>query len=259
MTTAPDRPYAPPTTVSVSRGRRTDAYHLLTPANQFPSRLPGFDGVIVKKLATPRLHCSRFGWYLLEVEPGGGTSAVTGAEYEHFLLGLDGAAHVLAGSAKHGLADQGFAFLPTGTGFELRNDTATPARLLWIKQEHQPWPGVPTPEPVSGKLGDAEYRPGSVAGISRAELLPVDAPYDFSMSVLSFEPGAVFPKVEVHDEEHGLWMLKGSGLYHLDGDIMEVETEDFIHMAPYCPQYFYPTGPGTAAYLLYKDINRDGF
>jgi (S)-ureidoglycine aminohydrolase len=37
----------------------------------------------------------------------------------------------------------------------------------------------------------------------------------------------------------------------------EVWKDDFIWMGPYCPQQFYPTGWGDAAYLLYKDVNRD--
>jgi (S)-ureidoglycine aminohydrolase len=28
-------------------------------------------------------------------------------------------------------------------------------------------------------------------------------------------------------------------------------------MGPYCPQFFWCTGWGDAAYLLYKDVNRD--
>jgi (S)-ureidoglycine aminohydrolase len=79
------------------------------------------------------------------------------------------------------------------------------------------------------------------------------------MSLLAFDPGVGLDKVEIHDEEHGLYMTAGGGLYHLDGEQHEVRRDDFIYMAPYCPQSFVATGPGPAEYLLYKDVYRDGF
>jgi (S)-ureidoglycine aminohydrolase len=36
-----------------------------------------------------------------------------------------------------------------------------------------------------------------------------------------------------------------------------VQKDDYIYMAPYCPQFFYATGWETGRYILYKDINRD--
>lgn len=67
------------------------------------------------------------------------------------------------------------------------------------------------------------------------------------------------PQIEIHDdEEHGLYMTSGGGLYHLDGDEHDVSADDFIYMAPYCPQGF-KAGPEGGSYLLYKDTWRDGF
>ena len=53
-------------------------------------------------------------------------------------------------------------------------------------------------------------------------------------------------------------MTAGGGLYHLADDDRPVEAEDFIYMAPYCPQGF-RAGPDGGEYLLYKDVFRDGF
>ena len=97
-------------------------------------------------------------------------------------------------------------------------------------------------------------------GLDRAELLPPDDPaFDFNVSLLGFVPGTRFHKVEVHDEEHGLYVTAGQGVYHLDGDTHEVLADDFVYMAPYCPQSFYAVGPDRTEYLLYKDVWRDGF
>jgi glyoxylate utilization-related uncharacterized protein len=64
--------------------------------------------------------------------------------------------------------------------------------------------------------------------------------------------------IEIHDEEHGLYMTSGGGLYHLGGDQHPVRRDDFIYMAPYCPQGF-RAGPDGGSYLLYTDVYRDGF
>jgi (S)-ureidoglycine aminohydrolase len=72
-----------------------------------------------------------------------------------------------------------------------------------------------------------------------------------------FDPGSYFSFVESHVMEHGLYMLYGQGIYWLNKDYMEVQKDDFIYMAPYCPQFFYSTGWNKSAYLLYKDVNRD--
>jgi (S)-ureidoglycine aminohydrolase len=54
-------------------------------------------------------------------------------------------------------------------------------------------------------------------------------------------------------------MTAGGGVYHLDGAQLEVRRDDFVYMAPYCPQSFVATGTEPAEYLLYKDVYRDGF
>jgi len=99
-----------------------------------------------------------------------------------------------------------------------------------------------------------------VPGFRRRELLdPTNPRYDFNISLLAFDPGVGLDKVEIHDEEHGLYMTAGAGIYHLDGADHEVGEDDFIYMAPYCPQHFEPSGSADAQYLLYKDVFRDGF
>jgi glyoxylate utilization-related uncharacterized protein len=51
----------------------------------------------------------------------------------------------------------------------------------------------------------------------------------------------------------------GGGTYVLGDAEHEVRAEDFIYMAPYCPQGFTASADGPAEYLLYKDPWRDGF
>ncbi|MDX6728474.1 MAG: (S)-ureidoglycine aminohydrolase, partial [Baekduia sp.] len=116
------------------------------------------------------------------------------------------------------------------------------------------------PAALSGHRDDEPFAATAVAGFTRRELLPVDDPaWDFNMSLLRFDAGVGLDKIEVHDEEHGLYMTEGAGTYVLGADAHEVTEGDFIDMAPYCPQGFTAGAGGPAEYLLYKDVWRDGF
>ncbi len=77
------------------------------------------------------------------------------------------------------------------------------------------------------------------------------------MNVLTFQPGATLPLVEVHVMEHGLLMLEGQGVYRLGAEWYPVRKHDLIWMAPFCPQWFVAMGKSQARYLYYKDVNRD--
>jgi (S)-ureidoglycine aminohydrolase len=244
--------------VAASRGVRRPSYTLVTPANHYPSRLPNLRATQFVKLVTPRLNPARFGQYLLVMDAGGGTDAPVAPGFETFLYGLEGQATLTSTTGEHPLPAGAFAYLPPAEGFELRS--AGGARVLWLKRRLEEWPGLGAPDPVTGHRDDEPFADTDMPGFRRRELLdPADARLDFNMSLLQFDPGVGLPKVEVHDEEHGLYMTAGAGHYHLDDDILEVVRDDFIYMAPYCPQSFVATGSEPAEYLLYKDVYRDGF
>jgi (S)-ureidoglycine aminohydrolase len=240
----------------MTRGWRDPAYVLLTPDNRYSSRLAGMPGVTVVKLVTPRMAPARLGQYLLDIAPGGGTAAPIEPGFEHFLFGLDGDAVLTAGGRSHSLGAGHFAYVPDDVSLDL----AGAGRLLWIKRRYEPAPGGSRPTLRGGHRDDVPASPTPVPGLTRQELLdPEDAAFDFNMSLLRFEPGVALDRVEIHDEEHGLYMTAGSGLYLLGTRHHEVHAGDFIYMAPYCPQSFVATGTEPAEYLLYKDVYRDGF
>jgi (S)-ureidoglycine aminohydrolase len=92
----------------------------------------------------------------------------------------------------------------------------------------------------------------------KQHLVPYENPAcDMGFNLLTFEPGIHFGFVESHIMEHALYMLVGRGIYWLNGDFHEVQKDDFIYMAPYCPRFFYATGWEPSRYLVYKDVNRD--
>ncbi|MEA2154862.1 MAG: (S)-ureidoglycine aminohydrolase [Solirubrobacteraceae bacterium] len=236
-------------------------YTVIRPANHYPSRLAEFgpDAPVVK-LVTPRLSPSRIGEYLVMLPAGGGTpQPVPASGLETLLYGLRGAAAVAAAGADLALGAGAYAYLPPGAAWTVRAG-AQPATFLAIRRAYESWGDLPAPAMRSGHRDDEPFARTAVPGFRRRELLPVDDPaFDCAMSLLAFDPGVGLDKIEVHDEEHGLYMTAGQGIYTLGAERHEVRADDFVYMAPYCPQGFDATGDGVAEYLLYKDAWRDGF
>jgi (S)-ureidoglycine aminohydrolase len=244
------------TIVPGDRGRRGLTYTLLTPANRYVSRLPSLPGAQYFKLATPRLIPARFGEYLVVAgeEP---VAADLPPGFERFILGMSGEVAVKLGEEFVDLSARGFIYL--GPAQFVTVVLAPGASLLGIKRRYEPWRNLPEPRPAWGKLGEVERTPTLVPGLHRRELIdPSDPAFDFNISHMEFDPHVALHQIEIHDEEHGLYMTSGGGRYHLDGDEHDVYADDFIYMAPYCPQGFRAGAEG-GSYLLYKDVYRDGF
>jgi (S)-ureidoglycine aminohydrolase len=234
-------------------------YTILRPENRYASRLPNLRDALLYKLVTPRHAPARFGQYLVALEPGGGTSEPVASGFEDFLYTLEGDASVGADGIEFGLRAGSWCYLPPDMSFEL-DAGDSPTEVLWVKRRLEPWPGLGGPEARSGHRDDVPFEDTDVPGLRRRELLdPADARLDFNMSLLAFDAGVGLAQVEIHDEEHGLYMTAGGGRYHLDGSEHDVREGDFIYMAPYCPQSFVAGEGGPAEYLLYKDVYRDGF
>jgi (S)-ureidoglycine aminohydrolase len=239
------------------RGRLGVGYTLITPQNHYESRLAGLAGATVVKLVTPRIAPARFGQCLATGPTMGEAEGVLGERFEHFLFGLAGTSRVTDGEQSFALGPRGFAYVPTSAHVALHVEAGS--QLLWLKRRYEPADDLPGPPIHHGSAEAVTARPTATAGLTRRELIEPDAPaHDFNMSLMRFEPDVGLPQIEIHDEEHGLWMTAGGGIYHLNGHDHEVTAGDFIYMAPYCPQGF-RAGPDGAEYLLYKDAFRDGF
>jgi (S)-ureidoglycine aminohydrolase len=244
--------------MQTSRGVRGLSFTLVTPANHYPSRLPPFGDAPVVKLVTPRMAPSRIGEYLVSLPAGGGTVRPFEPGFETFLYGLEGDAAVLSGGDALALHAGGFVYLPGDDAYHVAAGEH-PALLLIVKRRYEPHPDLPAPRGLSGHRDDEPFADTDVTGFRRRELLPTTDPaFDFNMSLLAFDPGVGLDKVEIHDEEHGLYMTAGGGTYLLEDRELEVRAGDFIYMAPYCPQSFI-AGNEPSEYLLYKDVWRDGF
>lgn len=243
-----------------NRGIVKSNYAFIPPEGVLISRLPHWANTVVRVLSAPVLG-SGFAQYVLEVGPEGGIlETFQEAGVQHFYYCLSGEAEIsVAQRDTEILTPGGYAYLPPETSFTLRNRGNGTVRLLALRKRYEPYAGLATPQPIVSHR-DLVPRTNHTGFEQRGFqfLLPYgDLRFDFEMNLMWFGNGTYFPAVETHVMEHGLFMLQGQGLYFLSGDWHEIWAEDFIWMGGYCPQQYYPTGPGESCYLLYKNVNRD--
>jgi (S)-ureidoglycine aminohydrolase len=237
------------------RGFRGDGHVVLTPANRYPSRLPWLPEAIVYKLVSPRLEPARFSQQLVCLDEAPAAPAGPPPGPEQFLYLLSGRLRTRLDGAEQELSAGAFSYCPPGGSLEVVD--ASEARVVRVHRLWAPLAVGHPPEAMHGHRDEHAADATPVAGLTRRELLPAGDPsFDFTISIMRFAPGSGLDQVEIHDEEHGLYMLAGGGRYLLGNGWHEVAADDFIYMAPYCPQSFV-AGPEGAEYLLYKDVFRD--
>jgi (S)-ureidoglycine aminohydrolase len=231
------------------------SYMIFPRANRVEHHLPGFQGVLSQVLATPQ-HGARFVEHELLVEPNGGTSGPCDQEFEHFLFVLEGQLKFDLDGKTHKMVRGSFSWLPPHRAFQFANPGEDLSRVIWIRRRYVQVDGVAIPAPIVAHESDVRADPTDT--YMEQHLTPYEQMgFDMGINLQTFDPGVYFSFVEAHVMEHGLYMLSGRGLYWLNHDYIETQKDDFIYMAPFCPQFYYATGWEKSAYLLYKDVNRD--
>ena len=270
MTSEPPSYYAPrgglppQTQLTTDRARFTEAYAVLprgTMTDIVTSSLPFWEGTRLWLIARPLSgFAETFSQYVVEVSPGGGSDRPElDPSAEGVLFVVEGSLELTLGADDHALEPGGYAFLPPGCAWALRNRGDGAARFHWIRKAYQHVDGVDVPEPFVTNERDVPPQPmpdtGGVWSTTRF-VDPTDVRHDMHVNIVTFEPGGVIPFPETHVMEHGLYVLEGKAVYLLNQDWVEVEAGDFMWLRAFCPQACYAGGPGRFRYLLYKDVNR---
>ena len=254
----------PQTTLHTGRAIFTTAYAVIprgVMTDIVTSQLPGWTGTRAWIIARPMTGFSEtFSQYIMEIAPGGGSDAPepeAGAEGVIFVV--EGRPTLMLDGVAHDLDPGGYAYLPPGSNWSLRNPSGAPARFHWIRKLYEPAPGWNTPPAII--TNEQHHSPGAMPGTegkwaTTRFVAPDDLRHDMQVNVVTFQPGAVIPFEETHVMEHGLYVLEGKAVYKLNSDWVEVEAGDFMWLRAYCPQACYAAGPGPFRYLLYKDMNR---
>ena len=201
-----------------------------------------------------------FSQYIMEVSPGGGSDRPEpDAGAEGVLFVVEGGITVTLDGAAHELGSGGYAYLPPGSAWTLRNEGSVPARFHWIRKAWEPAEGHEAPDPLF--LDERDIAPSPMPDTqgrwaTTRFVDPADLRHDMHVTVVTFEPGGLIPFEETHIMEHGLYVLEGKAVYKLNRDWVEVQAGDFMWLRAFCPQACYAGGPGRFRYLLYKDVNR---
>lgn len=201
-----------------------------------------------------------FAQYIMEVSPGGGSERPepdSGAEGVLFVV--EGEMTLTIDGDAHEMVPGGYAYLPPGANWQLRNQSDAPVRFHWIRKAYEFVEGIEAPQAFVTNEQTIEPTPmpdteGRWATTRFVE--PSDLRHDMHVTIVTFQPGGVIPFDETHVMEHGLYVLEGKAVYHLNQDWVEVEAGDYMWLRAFCPQSCYAAGPGPFRYLLYKDVNR---
>jgi len=254
----------PQTSLMTGRAVFTNAYAFIPRAvfsDIVTSSLPGWADTRLWLIARPMSGFSEtFSQYVMAVAPGGGSDNPEpdpGAEGVIFIT--DGEVWLSLDGTEHDLGPGGYAYIPPGCTWRLRNSKDHPARFHWIRKLYEPAPGLAAPQAFV--TSDAEIPAAAMPDTNGAWATtrfvdPDDLRHDMNVNIVTFQPGGVIPFEETHVMEHGLYVLQGRAVYKLNRDWVEVEAGDFMWLRAYCPQACYAAGPGPFRYLLYKDVNR---
>ena len=246
------------------RAMFTEAYAVIprgTMTDIVTSYLPNWTDTRLWVLARPLSgFAETFSQYIVEVSAGGGSDLPEdNPEAEGVLFVVDGQMMLTIGDEEHKLETGGYAFLPPGARWSLRNPGSDPLRFHWIRKAYQKVDGLEVPPPFVTNERDVEPipMPGTDGAWVTARFAdPADLRHDMHVNIVTFRPGAVIPFAETHVMEHGLYVLEGKAVYRLNTDWVEVQAGDFMWLRAFCPQACYAGGPGVFRYLLYKDVNR---
>ena len=261
---APPGGHPPQTDLLTGRAAFTEAYAFIPRGVMreiVTSYLPHWQRTIAWIIARPLSGFSEtFTQYVMDVSPGGGSDRPEpDAEAEGVIFLMDGELTVTVDGAAHRMLKGGWAFLPPGSGWTLRNTGTVPAKFHWIRKIYEKVDGIDVPPLQFSHDQDVVplSMPGTAGKWATTRFVdPEDLRHDMHVNIVTFEPGAIIPFMETHVMEHGLYVLEGKAVYKLNQDWVEVEAGDFMWLRAFCPQACSAGGPGKFRYLLYKDVNR---
>ncbi len=256
--------HPPQTDLLTGRAVFTEAYAVIPGGvmrDIVTSYLPHWDKTRLWIIARPMSgFAETFSHYIMEVEAGGGSHRPEAeARAQAVLFVVEGEGELALDGAVHTLAEGGYAYIPPGAQWSLRNRGRNPVKFHWIRKLYEAVEGVEAPQAFVTSDREVEPRamPGTNGGWATTRFAdPTDIRHDMHVNIVTFEPGAIIPFLETHVMEHGLYVLEGKAVYKLNRDWVEVEAGDYMWLRAFCPQACYAGGPGKFRYLLYKDVNR---
>lgn len=225
------------------------------------SPLPHWDATRSWIIARPLSgFAETFSHYITEVSPGGGSrQPEPNSSVEAVLFVVGGELKLTISGAVHKLGSGGYAYIPAGSEWALKNETDATATFHWIRKAYEAVDGIEAPSAfvTSDQSIEPIEMPGTNGAWATSRFVdPDDLRHDMHVNIVTFQPGGYIPFPETHVMEHGLYVLQGRGDYLLNQDTVPVGPGDYMWLRAFCPQACTARGSEPFRYLLYKDVNR---
>ncbi|WP_208995554.1 bifunctional allantoicase/(S)-ureidoglycine aminohydrolase [Pseudovibrio sp. Alg231-02] len=261
---APSGGLPPQTQVMTDRAVFTNAYAVIPKGvmrDIVTSNLPFWEKTRAWIIARPLSgFAETFSQYIMEVQPDGGSlKPEPDPEAQGVMFVVQGEITITMGNEAFTLTEGGYAYLPAGAQYEVRNNSSLAATFHWVRKRYEAVEGIARPDALFTQEKNAVVAPmpdTNGAWTTTRFVDPSDMRHDMHVNIVNFEPGGCIPFAETHVMEHGLYVLEGKAVYRLNNDWVEVEAGDFMWLRAFCPQACYAGGPDRFRYLLYKDVNR---
>ena len=261
---APNGGLPPQSQLLTDRAIFTDAYAFIpkgTLTDITTSYLPFWDKTRLWILARPLSgFAETFSHYIMEVSAGGGSKQPEAdIKAQSVLFIVSGQLQLAIDGDVHDLKIGGYAYIPAGADWSVQNRFANSCKFHWLRKRYHSIEGVDRPGAfvTSDQDTTAVEMPNTKGVWATSRFVePDDIRHDMHVNIVSFQPGGVIPFAETHVMEHGLYVLQGKAVYHLNQSWIEVEAGDYMWLRAFCPQACYAGGPEPFRYLLYKDVNR---
>lgn len=252
------------TTKLTDRARFTPFYGVIPQSvmrDIVTSNLPHWHQTRAWILARPMTgFAETFSWYVMEMGiDGGSENPETEPGVENVLFVTEGCATLTLESGPIQVSTGSYAYIPANMAWKICNEESQTCTFHWIRKTYQKVDGIPAPQAfvTSDQTTPPTPMPDCEGVWATTRFVdPDDLSHDMHVNIVTFEPGGTIPFAETHVMEHGLYVLEGKAVYHLNEDWVEVEAGDFLWLRAFCPQACYASGPGKFRYLLYKDVNR---
>ena len=225
------------------------------------SQLPFWDNTKLWVLARPLTgFAESFSHYLMQVEPNGGSDRPeSNKAAQSVIFVTSGKPTLTINDQQHTLTPGSYAYIAAGTDWALKNNSNKAANFHWIRKRYIAVDGINQPDSFVTRDQDVEpsAMPDTDGRWATSRFVdPADMRHDMHVNIVTFQPGGTIPFAETHVMEHGLFVLCGKAVYHLNQDWVEVEAGDYMWLRAFCPQACYAGGSEPFRYLLYKDVNR---
>ena len=168
-----------------------------------------------------------FSQYLVQLQPEGGSdNPESNASVQSVLFLTSGAVKLTIDNESHIMESGDYAYIPAGSEWSIWSNSNEVTNFHWIRKLYKGVKGIKRPVAFvknENECEDVEMPNSNGTWFTKRFVEPDDLRHDMHVNIVTFQPGGVIPFAETHVMEHGIFILEGKAVYHLNQDWVEVE------------------------------------